>query len=189
MIFKRKLAQHIYVRCPSLLCNSKTRPPSHFLLSGCLFPLYSAQHTQPHTLKCNDSNKAVTTLPQEETGDNRLPPEFCSYSIKSRWCPVVNHKQNVRKPSFCKLTIEIPTKKPSGQRFVMPFVSSTNILVSFQFEDQCRQIIDLGSIIIKFFQISDTSPYYTIRVGLPTIYRHVCSFILQIKTQKTVLVP
>ena len=43
--------------------------------------------------------------------------------------PVFKHRENVRKPSFRKLTIEIPRKTPSGQCLVMHLV----------FAAKCRQ--------------------------------------------------
>ena len=38
---------------------------------------HSLCHTQLHTLNCNDSEKAVAALPQEEFMDKCLTPEFC----------------------------------------------------------------------------------------------------------------
>ena len=69
------------------------------------FPLYSLYQTQPHTRYCDDSKKAVAALPQEELAHYRLPREFQNFSVKPRWRTVVKHRQNVGKPSFCKLTM------------------------------------------------------------------------------------
>ena len=67
----------------------------------------SLYHSQLHTWNCDDSEKVVTALP---FANNRLLREFRSFSVKPIWRPIVKRRQNVRKPSFRKRTMEMPVK-------------------------------------------------------------------------------
>ena len=127
----------------SKLCNSQTgywrstvsplnRFPSPRMQR---FPLYSLYHSQPHTWNCDDSQKAVTALPQKEFANNRLLREFRNLSVKPRWRPVVEHRQNVGKPSFRKLTMEMPVK-------VTPRTAFSNFVrVRCEFFGQFRRLV------------------------------------------------
>ena len=54
------------------------------------------------------SKKVIAALPQEKFVSYRLLHEFRNFSVKPRWCPIVKHRQNVRKRLFHKLTMEMP---------------------------------------------------------------------------------
>ena len=71
---------------------------------------HTVYQSQLHTLNCDDSEKAVAALPQEEFANNCLLHEFHNFSVKPRWHPVVKHRQNIGKPSFRKLMVEIPVQ-------------------------------------------------------------------------------
>ena len=70
---------------------------------------YMVYITQLHTLKCNDSEKAVTAFP--------------------RWHPNVKHRANAGKPSFQQS--KYLRKTPSGHCLVMPLVFTANSPISF----------------------------------------------------------
>ena len=127
----------------SKLRNSKTgywrptvSPPSRFPSPRMhFFPLYSLQHIRPHTLNCDDSEKAVAALPQEELANICLLCKFRNFSVKPRWRPVVKHRQNVGKPSFRKLTMEMPVE-------VTPRTAISNFVrVRCEFFGQLRRLV------------------------------------------------
>ena len=98
----------------SILSNSQigwrptVSPPSRFpYLKMQRVLLYSLYDSQLHTWNCDDSEKAVAALPQEEFANNCQLHELRNFSIKPRWRPIVKHRQNIWKPSFCKLTMEM----------------------------------------------------------------------------------
>ena len=138
----------------SILSNSQigwrptVSPPSRFpYLRMQRVLLYSLYDSQLHTWNCDDSEKAVAALPQEEFANNRQLHELRNFSIKPRWRPIVKHKQNIRKPSFCKLTMEMLVK-------VTPWmVLSHFVHVHCKFFSQFRKLlrakIQPSSIIIR----------------------------------------
>ena len=124
-VFNRSLA--CFFTSPSTLHNSQNRywkptvsPLSRFssLKMQC-FLLYSLCQTQPHTWNYDDSKMTVTALTQEKFAHNHLLREFCNFFVKPRWRSVVKHRQNVRKPSFCKLTMEMPIEVTLWQCLVL----------------------------------------------------------------------
>ena len=65
----------------------------------------------------------------------RLLGEFCYFSVNPRWRPVVKYRQNVGKPSFCKLTMVIPVE-------VTPQTSLSNFVrVRCEFLGQFRRLV------------------------------------------------
>ena len=104
LLSKLRNSQTGYWR-PTVSPPSRVSPPRMHR-----FPLYSLYHSQRHTRNCDDSEKAVAASPQEEFANNRLLREFRNFSVKPRWRPVVKHRQNVGKPSFRKLTTEMPVE-------------------------------------------------------------------------------
>ena len=88
------------------------------------------------------SKKVIAALPQEKFASYRLLHEFRNFSVKPRWCPIVKHRQNVRKRLFHKLTMEMPIEVTPGQRLVISFVSAANSSVSFR--DKCEQKFGLA---------------------------------------------
>ena len=144
------------------------------------FPLYSLQHVRSHTRNCDDSEKAVAALPQEEFANICLLRKFSNFSVKPRWRPVVKHRQNVEKPSFCKLTMEMPVE-------VTPRTALSNFVrVRCEFFGQFRGLVRTkirpSSIIIRlvlliynftiqnFERASTKMPWVSIKENLPYIY-------------------
>ena len=132
-----------------VLCNRRTRivepdtlrptlslPRSFFLLGRC-FLLYSFSFTAHN---CDNSKKAIVSLPQEEFMDNRLPHEFRNlrtliFSVKPRWRCIIKHRQNTGKPSFRKLTIKTPMEDT-------PWTALSNaICVRCEFYGQFRRLV------------------------------------------------
>ena len=139
----------------SILRNSQTgywrpivSPPSRFpSFRMQRFPLYSLSHVRPHTRKCDDSEKAVAALPQEEFANVCLLRKFRNFSVNPKWRPVVKHRQNVGKPSFRKLTMEMPFE-------VTPRTALSNFVrIRCEFFGQFRRLvrtkIRASSIIIR----------------------------------------
>ena len=60
---------------------------------------------------------------------------FRNFSVNPRWRPVVKHRQNVGKPSFRKLTMEMPVE-------VTPRTALSNFVrVRCEFFDQFRRLV------------------------------------------------
>ena len=66
---------------------------------------------------------------------NYVPPEFRNFFVKPRWCPVVKHRQYVGKPSFRKLTMEIPIE------VTLWTVLSSFVRVHCEFIGQFRRLV------------------------------------------------
>ena len=87
-------------------------------------------------------------MSHEEFANNRQLREFRNFSVKPRWRLVDKHRQNVGKPSFRKLMMEMPveiTPRTALSNFVR-----VRCVFSGQFRRLVRTKIRLGSIIIRY---------------------------------------